>query len=210
MKKYKVILRAGMVFAMLGVTACASNLSDDIPRNLPNDLKDLKLVEKQLPNLLYMRDESNSIAKYSSFYIPDVKVLSQFNAQSNVSESDTLRLLSYFKSKLKNELARAGLEVTEKPSANTLSINLSITGLNRPINMTSSTVEQFQNTFKKGAVTVVAAFSNANTARVEALALHVMKDVKAGEEINDTNYSSIAGAFDVWSANVAKAISASQ
>ncbi len=200
----RITATAILYLCMLFTVGCTNTPSTQLPAQLPQELSGLKLVEKQLPNILYVREQGTSIAQYQNFYVPEVELLSQFNQESMVSSDDTGRLLGYFRERLVNELTQAGLPVVGKPQAESLTIKLNITALNKSVDLSDTNLSPLQGVFKQGSVTIVATFANTNTQDIEAIAIHNV--INEDTSTDNDNISAISGAIDLWSSNVVIAI----
>lgn len=194
------------MISLLVLMACSSLSTPDVPSQLPGDLKGLQLVEKEFPNVLYVRDGGTTVADYTDFYIPEIRVIEQFNQTSQLSDSQTQELTRYFYTKLNNELKSAGLNIVESPTSTSMSINIGITDINAPISLSSKSAARIQSNFEFGSVAIVAGFANSKTNRVDALAVHLLKGKSMFSNEQQSSYQDIIAAFDIWSKNVAEAI----
>jgi len=126
---------------------------------------------------------------------------------SLITDTDIQSIKIYFHQKVLTELQKAGLQIIDIPKRDTLRISLALSDLRAPISLTSETATALGQQFELGGVTIIAAFSEANTEVVVAVVMERSRGESfLSNKYSSNNFSDIEAALDIWAINVSRAI----
>ena len=201
-----------LVLTCLSLTACGSKSQDVSDYSVTTDLSGLVQDETALPTRLYTRPGAPELAVYDSFIVDPVEFNYQDANMQTLSLEKVARMQTYLRNQVMKELIIAGYDIVTQPRPNTMRISFTVSGLSAPSPVPNALgpLTSVPVAISVGVVTVEAAFSDAQTGRIDAVALDRARGSRVFNASPWSTWADIEDIFDTWAENISFAVKVSK
>lgn len=192
------------LYCAFTLVSCSSQRNTSL--KLSPDLAELVQDTSVLPTLVYIRPNVPDLSSYSHFIIDPVKVSQTQHIDIMLTEEKIVEAQYYLRNAIETELKAGGYKVLEEPNDQTLRISVSISNLKAPISISSAFATALGAEFEVGEVTIVAAFSDPISNRIDAVVLERSRGESMLTNKSWSEMADIEAAFDIWAKGLRQAV----
>lgn len=215
-KFYRPVSVTITLLAAIAIAACSPKNVKVEDYSIITDLSGLKLVEAELPSVVYKRPGAPTLAAYDRFIIDPVQVIYDDPEMEDLDPEDVAKMQRYFQDAIIKELREAGYEVGTRSQPGTLRISFITSGYeassaggaaNVAVMATgAATGVPLVFSINVGEVRVEAVFREAVSNRIDGVVVSQSRGSRVFKAEPWSTWADVEGTFDQWAEGIRKAI----